>query len=343
MSGRILARALAAAALACAATCRGVEWKGLSEERWYSGRKLDPSGLKGKVVLVDEWGVNCPPCRALLPRMEEIWRSFKSRPFVLIGSHRQGRRPEEVAALVKKNGLTYPIYDGAGIVGEPSNGGGIPFMYVVDASGKVVYSGRSDREAVAAVVNAFDSIPDRSSLCGGVELVKFRSMRSQLVLGKSCESALRQLRAAAKGSDAKAKEAARIVAAVMETHDALKGEIEDKSESRPAAALEAMAKFRRTWPSEAKEYDARFRALSADPDVVRCGKILAVLERYRDFEPKTPNAAKRALAEVRGAVAAAAAMEGCRNEAAAKEARSCADELAECAKELEAAASPRRR
>ena len=75
MSGRILARALAAAALACAATCRGVEWKGLSEERWYSGRKLDPSGLKGKVVLVDEWGVNCPPCRALLPRMEDRGRS----------------------------------------------------------------------------------------------------------------------------------------------------------------------------------------------------------------------------------------------------------------------------
>lgn len=341
---QILARSLAAAAFVCAATCAGVEWKGLSEENWYSGRKLRPADLNGKVVMVDEWGVRCPPCRALLPRMEEIWKSFKSKPFVLIGSHRQGRQPEAVAELVKQNKLTYPIYDRAGIVDEPSNGGGIPFIYVVDANGKVVYSGRSDREAIAAVVNAFDTVPDRSSLIGGVELVKFKSMRSQLVFGKSCESALRQLKsAAAKGSDAKAKEAASIVAAIEETHNALKAEIDDNVESRPAATLDAMNRFCRTWPSEAKEYTAKLKALSSDSDVAKCGKIRAVLEKYRNFEPKTPNAAKRALAEVKGAIASAKAMEGCRNTAAAGEAQVYAGELAECEKELEAAAAPRRK
>lgn len=342
-NSHILAKALAAVAFMCAATCAGVEWKGLSQENWYSGRKLSPADLKGKVVMVDEWGVRCPPCRALLPRMEEIWKSFKSKPFVLIGSHRQGRQPEAVAELVKQNKLTYPIYDRAGIVDEPSNGGGIPFIYVVDANGKVVYSGRSEREAIAAVVNAFETVPDRSSLIGGVELVKFKSMRTQLVFGKSCESALRQLKSAAKGSDAKAKEAASIVAAIEETHNALKAEIDDNAESRPAATLEAMKKFCRTWPSEAKEYAAKLKALSSDPDVSKCGKIHAVLEKYRNFEPKTPNAAKCALAEVKGAIASAKSMEGCRNAAAAGEAQVYADELAECEKELEAAAAPHRK
>jgi len=339
---QIIAKSFAAAAFACTATCAGVEWKGLSDENWYSGRKLSPADLNGKVVMVDEWGVRCPPCRALLPRMEEIWKSFKSKPFVLIGSHRQGRQPEAVAELVKQNKLTYPIYDRAGIVDEPSNGGGIPFIYVVDANGKVVYSGRNDREAIAAVVNAFDTVPDRSSLVGGVELVKFKSMRNQLVFGKSCESALRQLKSAAKGSDAKAKEAASIVAAVEETHNALKAEIDGNAESRPAAALDAMNKFCRTWPSEAKAYAAKLKALSSDPDVAKCGKVRLVLEKYRNYEPKTPNAAKRALAEVKGAIASAKSMEGCRNAAAAGEAQVYAGELAECEKELEAAA-PRRK
>ena len=41
--------------------------------------------LCGKVVLVDRWGFRCPPCRALLPRVEEIWQSFKTKPFVVLG------------------------------------------------------------------------------------------------------------------------------------------------------------------------------------------------------------------------------------------------------------------
>ena len=77
----------------CAGMVGAVEWQGLSAENWYSGRKLAPSDLLGKVVLVDEWGVDCGPCRALLPKMEKIWQTFKSKPFILIGSHCQGRQP----------------------------------------------------------------------------------------------------------------------------------------------------------------------------------------------------------------------------------------------------------
>ena len=101
------------AGLALAA--QAVGWKGLGEGNYYAGPKVTEADLAGKVVLVDCWGVGCPPCRALLPRMEEIWKSFRSKPFVLLGSHRQGRQPEKVAALVKANKLTYPQYDGAGI------------------------------------------------------------------------------------------------------------------------------------------------------------------------------------------------------------------------------------
>ena len=67
----------AAAALFCAAACPGVEWNGLSEENWYSGRKLDAESLRGKVVMVDEWGAMCGPCISMLPRMAEIWNSFQ--------------------------------------------------------------------------------------------------------------------------------------------------------------------------------------------------------------------------------------------------------------------------
>lgn len=335
--------AVLGAALLCAAVCVGVEWKGLSDENWYSGRKLTPGSLRGKVVMVDEWGAMCGPCIALLPRMEEIWNSFKTKPFVLLGSHRQRRDAEAVAELVKKNGLTYPIYQGAGIEGEPSNGGGVPFIYVVDARGKVVYSGRSDRDALGAVVNALSDMPSPGNLCGGVTPVKFKSLARQLVLGRSCEGAVRQLKAAAKGTDARAKEAAALLKAIGETHDALKAEMEKLMEERPAAALAAMARFRQTWPSEAKDCEAGYKRLAVDPEVARCAKALAALDAYRDFEPRTPNAAKKALAEVKGALAALASLEKGGNASVAAEARIYAEELKECEKTLEAASVRRSR
>ena len=333
----------AAAALFCAAACPGVEWNGLSEENWYSGRKLDAESLRGKVVMEDEWGAMCGPCISMLPRMAEIWNSFKTKPFILLGSHRQGRNDEAVAELVKKHALTYPIYQGAGIEGEPPNGGGVPFIYVVDARGKVVYSGRSDREALGAVVNALSDMPSPSDLCGGVAPVKFKSLARQLVLGRSCEGAVRQLKAAAKGTDAKAKEAAALLKAIGETHDALKANMAELQTKRPAAALAAMAKFRQTWPSEAKECEASYKALAADPDVAKCAKARAALDVYRDFDPKTPYAAKKALAEVKGALASLASLETSKNAAVAKEARIYAEELKECEKSLEAASARRAR
>lgn len=333
----------AAAALVCAVASADVEWNGLSEDNWYSGRKLDAESLRGKVVMVDEWGAKCGPCIELLPRMAEIWNSFKTKPFVLLGSHRQGRNAEAVAELVKKHGLTYPIYQGAGLAGEPDNGGGVPFIYVVDARGKIVYSGRSDRGALEAVVNALSDTPSPTDLCGGVTPVKFRSLARQLVLGRSCEGAVRQLKSAAKGTGSKAKEAAALLKAIGETHDALKEDMERLQTKRPAAALAAMVKFRQTWPSEAKECEAKYKELAADPDVAKCAKARAALDVYRDFDPKTPYAAKKALAEVKGALAALASLDASKNAAVAKEARIYAEELRDCEKALEAASTRRAR
>ena len=150
---------LAATVFASVLSLKADMWRGLTDGNHYSGPKLTEEDLAGKVVMIDEWGVNCGPCKQLLPQMQKYWTAFKSKEFVLIGSHRQGRAPEAVAALVKANGLTYPIYDNVGLAGgEPSNGGGIPFIYVVNHRGRVVYAGRSDREAIEAAQNAFMSI-----------------------------------------------------------------------------------------------------------------------------------------------------------------------------------------
>lgn len=252
------------AGLALAA--QAVGWKGLGEGNYYAGPKVTEADLAGKVVLVDCWGVGCPPCRALLPRMEEIWKSFRSKPFVLLGSHRQGRQPEKVDALVKANKLTYPQYDGAGIAeGEPSFRG-IPFLYVVNHRGKVVYSGHSDREATEAVVNALGEIGAPPTLIPGVILSRkspYKSLEKRLILGKPAASVVKKLQGDIKKASAKsatavqkaaAEEAEAMLKAIEEAKTDYKTDIARLKTTNPPEALKMIKAYMASFPAEGAEY-----------------------------------------------------------------------------------------
>ena len=147
--------AILLSALCAFPTFSAVEWRNLDEAHHLGGRKASEGYLCGKVVLVDRWGAKCPPCRAALPDVEKLWQSFKTKPFVVIGGHCAGwGDADQVKALIKENGITYPVYEDAGMaVGEPGFNA-IPFIYVVDETGKVVYRGHGVKDATEAVVVA---------------------------------------------------------------------------------------------------------------------------------------------------------------------------------------------
>lgn len=264
--------AVFAAVAISASTLCAETWRGLSDGNYYSGPKLTEADLAGKVVLVDAWGVNCPPCRALLPTMEQLWQSYKSKPFVLVGSHCQGRQPERVAELVKANKLTYPIYEGFGIAeGEPSFNG-IPFLYVVNHRGKVVYSGRDHDALMSAIDTAIQAVGGTPVLFGGVQLQSFKALGKQLVLGKSIKSPVKALQTAVKKGEAKnatavqqkqAEEAKSILAAIDEAKGDIKEEIEAKRTTDPEAAYKLAKAFVVTFPEEGASYKSELADMAA--------------------------------------------------------------------------------
>ena len=154
----------ALAALTCI-TASAVEWKNLDEEHHLGGRMASSGYLLGKVVLVDRWGAKCPPCRAILSQMEDIWRSFKGRQFVVLGGHCAGwGGAAEVKRLIDEKKLTYPVYEDAGLkFGEPEFDA-IPYLYVVDCTGRVAYRGRDERAAREVIVNALTDMENPRDL-----------------------------------------------------------------------------------------------------------------------------------------------------------------------------------
>ena len=135
-------------------------WKGLEPENWYCGKKLTEKSLEGKIVMVYVFSESSEDSVALLPRIENVWSAYKSKPFVVIGSHRGGKSAK-VANLIKKSKVTFPVYEDAGRTKEPGAGGRYPIVYVVDDSGKMIYRGRSDLDATEAVVTAIPDVGKR--------------------------------------------------------------------------------------------------------------------------------------------------------------------------------------
>ena len=154
-----------ACCLAAATVEAGVNWRNVDADHYLCGRKASVGYLQGKVVLVDRWGRNCPPCRALLPRVEQVWQSFKTKPFVVLGGHCAGwGTADQVKALAEESNLTYSIYEDAGLAENEPKFNAIPFLYVVDETGKVVYTGHDDKAATEAVVQALTDLESPKSL-----------------------------------------------------------------------------------------------------------------------------------------------------------------------------------
>lgn len=275
-------------------------WRGLDEGNYYSGPKITAEDLSGKVVFVDCWGYRCGPCRNLLPKMELLWKKNKNKPFVLIGNHCQAREPSEVMALVKQNRLSYPIYQGAGIENRPDSGGRLPFMYVVDHRGKVVYSGRDINEAEKAVSKALDRIGKLPSLCSGFAFKKYKTLEPQLVLGKPTKQIVAKLsedikkasaNSATPSMRASAEEARQLLEAIEMAKNEIGKDIESLAQGNPQEALKLAKAFMVSFPEDGEKY----KSLVSEPGTQSNSTLVSAHEAdRRPMALQTPKNASNA-------------------------------------------------
>ncbi len=73
-----------------------------------NGKELKLSSLKGKVVVLDFWGVWCGPCRAAMPHLKEVYAKHKDAGLEVIGVHTTSRG-EDMAAFVQEQELPWPV------------------------------------------------------------------------------------------------------------------------------------------------------------------------------------------------------------------------------------------
>lgn len=94
--------------------------------------------LTGKVVVVEEWGVNCPPCLASLPDMAKLAKSYENKGLVVVGLECQNSPKENILKILKSARVKYPVMAGGS---APGGTGTIPHACVFDTTGKLVWTG----------------------------------------------------------------------------------------------------------------------------------------------------------------------------------------------------------
>jgi peroxiredoxin len=103
------------------------------------GGQVILSDLRGKAVLINFWATWCPPCRAEMPAIEKVYRSFKPLGLEVLAVNLTDQDNEaEVAAFVQELGLTFPVpLDRSGQVSARYTLRGLPSTFFVDQQGVI--------------------------------------------------------------------------------------------------------------------------------------------------------------------------------------------------------------
>lgn len=141
-----------------------------------SGPARSPESLAHRVVVLEFWGVNCPPCIKSMPALESLHRQLGPAGLVVIGAHAQDATPAEIKEVVDERGVTFTIVENANVAGA-MDFTGIPHCLVFDHTGACIYRGHPAR-ADDVIVGAVRSSP--AAVLEGRELKKLAAIARQL-------------------------------------------------------------------------------------------------------------------------------------------------------------------
>ena len=102
------------------------------------GKPFALSDYKGKVVLLDFWATWCPPCRKEIPGFIELYNSYRSRGFTVIGVS-MDESTADIKRFARRYKMNYQIVVGAGRDDlEPAFGPlPLPTAFVIARDGRI--------------------------------------------------------------------------------------------------------------------------------------------------------------------------------------------------------------
>lgn len=101
-----------------------------------SGKTINLSDFKGKVVLLNFWAVWCVPCEAEIPELVKWQQEYQSDGLQIIGVTYPPTNKVKVRSFARKMKINYPILFGSKKTKELFDSGeNLPYSVVIDREG----------------------------------------------------------------------------------------------------------------------------------------------------------------------------------------------------------------
>lgn len=103
------------------------------------GKQVSLADYRGKVVVLNFWASWCPPCRAEMPSMEQLYGKLKGSDFVLLAVNVEENGRSATAAFSQKIPMSFPVLlDDNQHVSELYRVSGIPQTFIINKKGEIV-------------------------------------------------------------------------------------------------------------------------------------------------------------------------------------------------------------
>ena len=122
-----------------------------------NGNRVDTAALRGKIVVINLWFINCPNCLAEIKALNALVEEYKNNPNVVFIAPAASKK-YELEPFLKKNPFSYRVLPDAAMIivgkfGTPDKNGNInvpfPMHYVIDREGYIVVKQQGQKGIIA--------------------------------------------------------------------------------------------------------------------------------------------------------------------------------------------------
>jgi len=105
-----------------------------------SGKTINLSSLKGKVVFLNFWATWCPPCIAEMPGINHLYKKFSNRSDVIFVMVDVDGNVVASEAFMKTHDYGLPLYIAPSGISSGLFTGTLPTTIIIDKTSKIVFS-----------------------------------------------------------------------------------------------------------------------------------------------------------------------------------------------------------
>jgi len=128
------------------------------------GGTLALTSLRGRVVLLNFWGIACPPCRIEMPELEKIHRRYAGLGLAVVGIEEMNATPNDARRFAAAIGVRFPLaLDPGERIGRLYRLEAHPTTVVIDRQGRIAWINagylRGDEREIDQAVRAALAVP----------------------------------------------------------------------------------------------------------------------------------------------------------------------------------------